>query len=91
MKNRNDAGPIAAAKQYQDTGKENIDFQLFETLWDHTGTPAETTAPTGVFYVTPEELKAVTHNDRIYQAAAAVAIRRGLWVVVDNKKAGAVQ
>lgn len=35
-------------------------------------------------FISEEELRAVTRDDILYQAAAQVMIRRGLWVVVKS-------
>jgi len=37
--------------------------------------------------LTPEELRAVTRGDTIYEALAEIKIRRGEWVVVPNEVA----
>jgi hypothetical protein len=37
-------------------------------------------------FISEEELRAVTRDDILYQAAAQVMIRRGLWVVVKSNE-----
>ena len=76
MRNENErAGPIStnAFTCMDGTGKEVLNSVVFE----------RTAEP---FCLTTEELKAATRGDAFYQAVAAVAIKRGQWVVVDRKE-----
>lgn len=82
---RNEKEQVSPAKSnvftYENdlTGREVLTSLVFESSEEKQQSP---------FRVSLEDIRAAAGDDVLYQAVAAVALRKGLWILDDRKNGG---